>query len=298
MLEQTGDNLEPETKTEINSILRNRMGSRGKLTLYRKSLTTVDIFHYKILLYMLSFIIRISTKFLIKKVVRNGKINKFIFYFIYFHNRVHFVLFNIILSGCVFLNARSILHMKYFPDTIWLFMDKIINILYFFFYWWDILELLESALKSGIDIISSEKKEIAARVDDFSAVRIVKKYLKTSIKSEKTTKNKIMDKKSYNSKSGLPDLPPSSDNLDDTTKVPKELLEKLPASIPGRWMNPKEASKLGYERVEDSQKTADRVKYNESMVAFSAHNTGLSKHKYFIALRIEGFLLRTRLIIY
>ena len=145
-LENTGNNFEPKAKMEKNSILENQTGSRGRLSDYNKSITTFELFHYKIVLYTLSFIIRILTKILVKKMKTKRTINKTLFYFVYFHNRLHFVLFNLYLSGCIFLNTRSILHMKYFPETFFMIFDKYLNILCFFFYWWDILELLHTSL--------------------------------------------------------------------------------------------------------------------------------------------------------
>ena len=145
-LEKTGDALEPKPQMSKSSILDNQTGTRGKLSAYEKPITTFDIFHYKIALYMISFLVRIIAKFLVIKMKEKGKINKKLFYFVYFHNRIHFVLFNLYLSGCVFLNARSILHLKYLPETLLLIFDKYLNIFCFFFYWCDILELLYTSL--------------------------------------------------------------------------------------------------------------------------------------------------------
>ena len=145
-LEKTGESLEPEAKMSKNSILENQSGTRGKLSAYNKGITTFDLFHYKIIAYMISFIVRIVNKFLVRKMKSKGKINKKLFYFVFYHNRIHFVLFNLYLSGCIFLNARSILHLKYFPNSVLLIFEKNLNIICFFFYWWDIMELLHTSL--------------------------------------------------------------------------------------------------------------------------------------------------------
>ena len=44
---------------EKSYILDNQTGTRGKLSTYNKSLSTIDLFHYKIYAYMLSFIIKL-----------------------------------------------------------------------------------------------------------------------------------------------------------------------------------------------------------------------------------------------
>ena len=158
-LERTGENLEPRTKASSNSILENQRNTSGRLTDYNKSLTTFELFHYKIILYMLSFILRILTRILIKCMSKKKRIHKILFYFIYYHNRVHFVVFNIYLSGCIFLNARSVLQMKYNPNTNYQIFDKYLNLLCFLFYWWDIVQLFYTSLQAN-ETAGKVKKEV------------------------------------------------------------------------------------------------------------------------------------------
>ena len=73
-LEYTGNNLEPKANMSKNSILENQTGTRARLSDYEKSLTTFDLFHYKIILYMVSFMIRILAKILVINMKKNGRI--------------------------------------------------------------------------------------------------------------------------------------------------------------------------------------------------------------------------------
>ena len=192
-LEQTGDNLEPGSKMGKMSIINNATGTRGKLDKYKKSLSTFDLFHYKIFLYMASFIVRILTRIFVQKMKKNGKINKKLFYFVYYHNRIHFAILNMYLSGCVFLNARSILHLKYLPDSPFLIFDKYQNILCFFFYTYDIMELLFASLSTDKIATSTADDNKETKKDKaYTKVQEVKEILKKS-KEEKDKKLELDD---------------------------------------------------------------------------------------------------------
>ena len=101
----------------------------------------MDSFHYKTVLYFISFVLKTIEKQVVLAMKKRGKIHKFLFYFIFVHNRIHFVLLNIFLSGGVFLNTRTLLHMKMIPDTWILRADKLIALLCLLFYWTDICEM-------------------------------------------------------------------------------------------------------------------------------------------------------------
>ena len=217
-LENTGDNFEPKAKMSKSSILKNQTGSRGRLSDYNKSITTFELFHYKIVIYMISFVLRILTKILVQKMKTKRMINKKLFYFVYIHNRLHFIIFNLYLSGCIFLNTRSILHMKYFPETYYMIFDKYMNILCFFFYWWDILELLHTSLISGETADKNVIKEKQNEEDKIpEEVKRVKELLS---KNEKT-------KESDQNTSAL-NILNETQNL-GSTKTLKRLSRKLPS---------------------------------------------------------------------
>ena len=141
-----GEALEPKSPMEKNLIVENEANSRGKFTVYQKGISTIDTFHYKTILYFLSFIVRMIEKLVVKFLKKKEKINKVIFYTIFVHNRIHFVLLNIFISGGVFLNTRTILHMKTIPGTWLLLIDKKIAILCFFFYCFDICEMYVTSI--------------------------------------------------------------------------------------------------------------------------------------------------------
>ena len=153
-----GEALEPKSPWEKNLIQMNQVGSRRKITFYNKAITTIDSFHYKTILYFMSFIIRAIEKSVVDFMKKKRKINKVLFYFVFIHNRVHFVLLNIFLSGGVFLNTRTLLHMKMFPETWILMFDKLLALIVFFFYWSDICEMFATSMKY-VRIEKDEKKK-------------------------------------------------------------------------------------------------------------------------------------------
>ena len=141
-----GKGVELHSRQKKNLILENRTASRGKLALYKQGITTVDILHYKTILYVVSFLFRLAEKGLLRLLWRKRTINKFIFYIIYFHNKIHFVLLNVFISGGEFLNLRTLLHMKMIPTNGLFKFDKIIAVFCFFFYWIDICEMFLTCL--------------------------------------------------------------------------------------------------------------------------------------------------------
>ena len=174
-----------------SSILKNESGSKGKLSFYNLPITTLDNFHYKIALYMFSFLLRIFTKMLVKIMKRKGKIERNLFYLIYFHNKIHFVIFNIYIAGCIFLNARSILHLKYFPDNWFLFFDKWVNIFCFFFYWCDIYELFftsKNAIEtSDDDTIERKGYEDSEGYNNFQKAKKMLKQKENDVAGEESS---------------------------------------------------------------------------------------------------------------
>ena len=68
--------------------------------------------------------------------------------------------------------------------------------------------------------------------------------------------------------------------------------------IPGHWLNPIEAEAMNYKLVDNFESNLNKITVSEAMINFSASNIGFIEHKHLIGLRIEGFLLRVRYVIY
>ena len=69
----------------------------------------------KIVIYLLSWMVKLWSKIMIKIAKGTRKINKYVFYVIYFHQKMHFGVFNMFITNGVMLTTRTILHMRMIP---------------------------------------------------------------------------------------------------------------------------------------------------------------------------------------
>ena len=115
-----------------DSYIRNRSGSHAKFDTYSRSITTSPNIWIKIVLYLVSWLLKtiavISTKIMKKK----KRINKLVFYFVYYHQKLHFGILNTFISQGVLLTTRTITHTKLVPTDFWILIDKIISIICLF----------------------------------------------------------------------------------------------------------------------------------------------------------------------
>jgi len=105
-------NIEFKAITRKRVIEENDENTRIKFFFYESDITTLENFHYQTILYIISFLLKLVERMITKWLIRTKRnIYKVVFYFILIHDRIHFVLFNIYISGGVFLSLRTILHM-------------------------------------------------------------------------------------------------------------------------------------------------------------------------------------------
>ena len=125
------------------------------------------------------------------------------------------------LSGCVFLNARSILHMKYLPDTIFQIFDKFLNILCFLFYWWDITELINTSIRTQEIAPSPNTKNKNLEIVD-ERIQKAKEII------EKKSKNNIVGSKLFSARLNYSDLSIHPISRPQFSTIPESLLSTLP----------------------------------------------------------------------
>ena len=77
-----------------------------------------------------------------------------------------------------------------------------------------------------------------------------------------------------------------------------KLKESLPYTIPESWINKEEAKILGYKFEPHTKKTFSYIDTNESMFNYSTSNIGYETLQNLLGLRLEGFLLRLRFVVY
>ena len=83
----------------------------------------------KTVLYLLSWLVKLSGKIVLKGFKERQIVNKAAFYVIYFHNKFHLAIFNTFITSGVFLLSRTILHMKTIPKDNFSIADKIVGLI-------------------------------------------------------------------------------------------------------------------------------------------------------------------------
>ena len=143
-LKTYGDSLEPEDKETFNNNIRNQVGTKGKFSIYKRPIVTIKNQIQRVIPYMISWILKLWKMFYLRKkrIMDKSKIGKVAFYLIYVHNAIHFSIFNVFLSSGILVVARTLLHMKLFPETPFLKLDKIIAAICLIFCVLDFLELI------------------------------------------------------------------------------------------------------------------------------------------------------------
>ena len=79
---------------------------------------------------MLSWVLKMIANLLLERSRAKKSINKQVFFFIFFHRKIHFVLFSLALLDGPHLASRTIVHMVQIPDTFDLIFEKIASIFF------------------------------------------------------------------------------------------------------------------------------------------------------------------------
>ena len=216
-LAETGNSMDPTSIVEKNKIIENQVGSRGKFTLYNTPLSSLDVLHYKLIIYMFSWSIRALEK-LFFPLIKNSdelKVKKFFYWVIFFHNRLHFALFNLFLAGGVLINARTLLHLPMWPTYDFFKFDKFFSIWVFIAYWSDIMELYDCAANKSIPP-DRQKSKKQLRME--AVKKRFEKYKLVAIELEKLEleERRMAKQEGGNGLPLLPgQLPPGFDDDDD-----------------------------------------------------------------------------------
>ena len=113
-MEALGEELESKASSK-NDLILNQNGSKGKFSVYTRPISTFEPQKVKTILYLLSWMIKMGGKIAMAIFRRKKMINKVAFFVIYFHNKIHFAIFNVYISSGAFLVARTMIHMKLVP---------------------------------------------------------------------------------------------------------------------------------------------------------------------------------------
>ena len=145
--------------------IMNSSGTKGKFSIYDRAVSTISSYLLKTILYLLSWIIKIWSKFEIPRAKKNKKIGKAKFYIIWFHQKIHFGLFNMFITNGVMLTTRTILHIRTLPSTPLLIIDKIVAFLCSILFTIDFMDLLLTTIDFSRKNTSKELKIMRKKID-------------------------------------------------------------------------------------------------------------------------------------
>ena len=154
--------MEAEDKEAYNENIKNQVGVRGKFSLYKRPIATINNQMRRLIPYLLSWVLKIWKMIYMRKsrIAGKSKIGKVAFYLIFAHNAIHFSIFNVFLSSGIMLVVRTILHMKLIPETPFLKLDKVIAYICLIFCVLDFLELIYTATQYSRKAREEEEREV------------------------------------------------------------------------------------------------------------------------------------------
>ena len=164
-MEGLGQRIEIRSVQEHNNKILNQTGTKGKFTVYKRPITSFPHLHYRVLIYLASWILKIIFRVVIYTVRKTNYIPYWLFYTIYYHQKIHFSLFSIFLNNGVIMTATTILFMKRLPDSLFLRADYILAIVCTLLYVVDFFDLFLTTVMFSRSY--SSKAEYQKMVKDF-----------------------------------------------------------------------------------------------------------------------------------
>ena len=127
-----------------NEIIENQNGWKGKINTFNTPLSFSMTYYSKIVVYLLSWGLRVVSFFLTIYFRKKGKMNKWAFYFMIYQKRLHFASYNIFLGNGIMLASRTLLHTSTNPIKEILIFDKMVALFCLLLFMYDSTELLKS----------------------------------------------------------------------------------------------------------------------------------------------------------
>ena len=218
------------------------------------------------------------------------KIIKWQFYFVYFHHKVHFGIFNAFISSGVLLITRTILHTKIIPQNYFILVDKIVAITCFILVLIDFYTLLSTivSFKDGIEneyiqqrkkFINEEKERIQDMVKPNNPdVSMNESVLQLNQLEKIKEKNLSFSKKQKD----------------------KKVVENLPLMIPLFWLSDKQAKKLGYTKEYNYSRAIHTIDNNKPFIDFAISNisSNFPNLQNKLSIKLLGPFLRLRIALF
>ena len=185
------------------------------------------------------------------------------------------------------MTVRTLLHLRWFaPGGFFFLFDKIMCLIIFFMYIIDLYELLTTSLDHKMKL-SECSPSVLASIERAKGILVDKgaDYFKEKRQS-------VMIKKQRSSLKGNLNL-----NFMEASKK-FFTLKDLPQLVPLALLTPEQAKNLNYRKCKDMKYSLNKIEFNQQIVNFSVSNIKNPEHQKIFALRIEGFVLRIRYVVY
>ena len=297
-MEGLGRKLEVKSKDEHNSKILNQTGTKAKLSLYKRPITTFKHYHYKIVIYLISWILKITFKIVTRRAKKAQYIQKWAFYMIYYHQKLHFAVFNTFIASGVMITASTLLYMKINIDNKLLTLDYGLAALCTILYTIDFFDLFLTTVMFSTSYKSKE---------DFE------NEVKSLEENKNNTEKRIIRAYNYihrdqsiveNSVAGLnKSLSPGIQKVKKLYflifQTPKKK-EELPTMVPIAWIEPQIAEALNFKKQINYPLAISRIEWNQPFISFSLANINKKKPEYknMMSIRLDGPFFRLRIAIF
>ena len=113
-LDMIGEEIEPKLTNNKDFVQEHQNGTKGKFSMQQRLITTSDVIYLKILVYFISWFLKIVTMAILYVFDRKkeASLPKLFYYYAFFQEKFHYGISNSTLVYGSLLSARTILHSK------------------------------------------------------------------------------------------------------------------------------------------------------------------------------------------
>ena len=107
-----------------------QVGYRSKLTIYDRPIVFIEVYYSRAILFLVSWVVKIICNIILLRSRIKKSINKQVFIFLFYQQKIHYILFSLALLDGPHLASRTVVHMTQTPITRGLIFEKIASIIF------------------------------------------------------------------------------------------------------------------------------------------------------------------------
>lgn len=151
-LDEAGNQLNSFTIYSDSTIVTSSYRHTGKFSEYGRTLSIMDIMNYRLALYLVSWLFKLVSMCLVRRVLARQSISEISLNFVKYQRRVHLAIFYIFVSDGAISTARSISQIYFKSASLMMKVEKVLAFLVFFLMWLDIVEIIMTGLTFRMSI--------------------------------------------------------------------------------------------------------------------------------------------------